>query len=103
MTALQPLAFGASLSRPVLDQLLRRFKLTRREMEAAIYIAEGLHAKEIAEHMSCSEKTVYAHLARVSQKARCRDYHELVCILLHSACRIILEDREVDSIRPSSV
>jgi DNA-binding CsgD family transcriptional regulator len=90
VTVFQSPAVETSPARPLLLQLLKRFNLTRREMEATIYLAEGLDAKQIAQQMSCSEKTVYAHLSRVSRKASCRDYQEVICVLLASACHIIM-------------
>jgi DNA-binding CsgD family transcriptional regulator len=72
---------------PVVHKVLQRFNLSRRETEATVLLAQGLRAKQIAEQMSCSEKTVYAHLARVCKKANCRDYHEVICTLLAFACR----------------
>jgi DNA-binding CsgD family transcriptional regulator len=65
---------------------LSRFNLSQREREATVLLAQGLRAKEIAQHIGRSEKTVYAHLARVCMKTGCRDHHEVVCALLSFAC-----------------
>lgn len=76
-------------ARPALQRFVKRFGLSRRETDAIVLLAQGLRAKEIAHHMSCSEKTVYAHLARVSRKTGCRDYHEVVCALLAFCCHVL--------------
>jgi DNA-binding CsgD family transcriptional regulator len=76
----------SSSVRAVLERYFQRFALSKRETEATFFLAQGLRAKEIALHMSCSEKTVYAHLARVCKKIGCRDNHEIVCALLAFAC-----------------
>ena len=71
----------------VVIRLLKQFNLSKRETEATVFLTQGLRAKEIAQQMSCSEKTVYAHVARVCKKTGCRDYHEVICTLLAFACR----------------
>jgi DNA-binding CsgD family transcriptional regulator len=71
-----------STVRDIVHELSRSFHFTRRETEASTLLADGLRAKEIAHAMSCSDKMVYAHLARVCQKTGCRDTHEFVCSLL---------------------
>jgi DNA-binding CsgD family transcriptional regulator len=81
--------FDESSVRPVVDRFLKGFNLSRRETEAAVFLAHGLRAKEIAQRMACSEKTVYAHVARVCKKTGCRDYHEVVCMLLAFACHVV--------------
>jgi DNA-binding CsgD family transcriptional regulator len=97
---------------PVVDSFLKRFKLTRRETEATILLVQGLRPKEITEHMSCSEKTVYAHLARVCRKTGCRDHHEVLCAMLAFACqaavrtepeRVALPDQAPATMGPYSI
>lgn len=73
----------------VVNRLLMHFSLSKRETEATVLLAQGLRAKEIAHQMCCSEKTVYAHLARVCKKTGRRDQHELVCVLLAFACNLL--------------
>lgn len=75
------------------EQICRRFakryELSKREVQATILLAQGLRAKQIAQEMCCSEKTIYAHLTHVCKKAGCRDSHEVVCMLLAFACRAL--------------
>jgi DNA-binding NarL/FixJ family response regulator len=77
----------AGYTQPMISRFVRRFELSRRETEAVMLLAQGLCVKEIALHMRCSEKMVYAHLAAVCRKAGCRDYHALVGRLLAFACQ----------------
>jgi len=74
----------------VVDQFFDPFKLSKREKEAAVHLAHGMRAKDIAARMGCTEKNVYAHLARVYKKVGRRDCHEVVCALLAFACRGIV-------------
>jgi len=76
-------------ARPVIHRFVKHFDLRKREAEATVLLAQGLKAKQIAEHMCCSETTVYARLARVSKKTGCQDYHEVVCALLAFACHAL--------------
>jgi DNA-binding CsgD family transcriptional regulator len=80
----------SSFVQPVVDRFLKRFNLTKRETEAAVLLVQGMRPKEITEHMSCSEKTVYAHLARVCKKTGCRDHHEVLCAILAFACQPVV-------------
>lgn len=82
-------AFDNASVQLIVNRLLGRFRLSKRETEATILLAQGLRAKQIAHQMSCSEKTVYAHLARVCKKTGRRDQHELVCVLLAFACNLV--------------
>jgi DNA-binding CsgD family transcriptional regulator len=77
---------------PIVHRFLQRFRLSTRETEAVIFMVHGLRAKQIAQHMCCSEKSVYAHLARGSKKVGCHDYHEVVCVLLAFACHVLNHD-----------
>jgi len=76
----------------VVGEFLGRFGLTRRETEASLLLVQGLRAKEIAHQMACSEKMVYAHLARVCKKTGRRDQLELVCAMLAFACNRVEYD-----------
>ena len=69
-----------------MGRFARRFNLSNREAEATVLVARGQKAKEIAERMHCSEKTVYTHLQHACSKAGCQDYHELVGKLLAFTC-----------------
>lgn len=42
--------------------------LTEREMQVAMYISEGISNKEIAQHLSITERTVKAHLNSIYRK-----------------------------------
>jgi len=85
--------------RPLVHQFSQRFNLSKRETQASLLLCEGMRAKEIAHYMSCSEKTVYAHLARVCKKTHCRDYHEVVCMLLAFVCHVFC-DKQSDASAP---
>lgn len=71
---------------PALERFVLQFKLTKREAEATSLVAHGLKPKEISLRMRCSEKVVYAHLARVCRKTGRQDYHEVVGMILAFAC-----------------
>ena len=73
-------------AQPAMQRFIKRFNLTNREAEAIRFVARGLKAKEIAERMHCSEKTVYAHLLRACAKTGCQDYHEVVGKILAFTC-----------------
>jgi DNA-binding NarL/FixJ family response regulator len=76
-------------ARPVIKRFVTGFDLSKRETEAIVLVAQGLRAKKIAERMHCSEPTVYGHLARVSAKIGCSDYHEVVARLFAFACQAL--------------
>ena len=78
-----------SVVRSVVNLFLVPFSLTKRETEVVVLLSEGIHAKEIAQHMSCSEKNVYALLTRACRKIGCRDYHVVVCAVLAFACDLL--------------
>lgn len=82
-------AIAPGYAQPTVRRFVRRFNLSVREAEATVFIARGLKAKEIADRMRCSEKTVYAHLMRVCAKTGCRDYHEVVAMLLAFTCHAL--------------
>jgi DNA-binding NarL/FixJ family response regulator len=76
-------------ARPVIGRFIRRFNLTKREAEATMLVSRGFKAKEIADRMRCSEKVVYAHLARACKKTGCHDYHEVVALILAFTCHVL--------------
>jgi DNA-binding NarL/FixJ family response regulator len=78
---------AAGYTRPTIRRFVRRFDLSRRETEVVAILAQGLSAKDISKHLGCSEKTVYAHLARICEKASCRDYHALIGRLFAFTCQ----------------
>jgi len=55
--------------------------LTRRELEAALLLAEGLTNKEIGERMFREESTVDTHLANVRTKLDAHNRAQIVAIL----------------------
>jgi DNA-binding CsgD family transcriptional regulator len=83
--------------RPIVQRFLAPFSLSKRELEAIVLLTEGAHAKEIAQRMSCSEKNVYAHLARACKKIGCRDYHDVICTVLAFACDVLAHARPEES------
>lgn len=80
-------AVAPGYTQPIISRFVKRFNLSKREREAVALVAQGLCAKEVGKRMNCSEKTVYAHLARICDKTGCRDYHALVGRLLAFACQ----------------
>jgi DNA-binding NarL/FixJ family response regulator len=74
-------------TRPIIWRFAKRFDLSRRQRETVALLAQGNCAKQIAKCMCCSEKTVYAHLARICDKTGCHDYHALVGRLFAFACQ----------------
>lgn len=61
------------------DELLA--KLTAREQEVALEAAKGLSNKEIARHLTITERTVKAHLAHVFERLGVRDRLQLALML----------------------
>lgn len=76
-------------AQPAMERFIKRFNLTNLEAEAIRFVARGLKAKEIADRMHCSEKTIYAHLARACKKTGCNDYHEVVALILAFTCHAL--------------
>lgn len=76
-------------ARPVIQRFVTSFNLSKRETEAIALVAQGCKPKEVADRMSCSEPTVYGHLARACAKAGCSDYHEVVARLFAFACQTL--------------
>jgi DNA-binding NarL/FixJ family response regulator len=94
-------------ARPVIKRFIQGFDLSKREAEAVALVVQGLKPKEIAESMHCSEKTVYAHLARVCEKTCSHDYHEVVGKVFAFACHTVGHSREdhetfVGAVRPAA-
>lgn len=54
-----------------------RVRLTRRELELATLVGQGLHNKAIAEIMSITENTVKSYLTRLFEKLNVADRHAL--------------------------
>lgn len=75
------------------------FRFNARETQILTAFGHGLHAKEVAHRLLCSEKTVYAHVARACRKAGCRDYRELTCALLRFCCQFLPESQREHAIR----
>ncbi|HET9652380.1 MAG TPA: response regulator [Usitatibacter sp.] len=57
-------------------------RLTTREREVLERVAQGLHAKEIAEEMGISPRTVEVHRARIMEKLDARNVAELVRLVV---------------------
>jgi DNA-binding NarL/FixJ family response regulator len=58
-----------------------REKLTEREQETAIFLAQGASNKEIARHMDITERTVKAHVGAMLEKLGARDRLQLSLII----------------------
>ena len=59
-----------------------RKMLTRREIDCVILLLESFTAKEIAEKLALSPRTVERHLEHVKTKLKCSNKTELVIKLL---------------------
>lgn len=57
-------------------------KLTRQETRALSFAASGMTARDIAEHMEISEKTVTAHLSNARGKLTARNTTNAVAIAI---------------------
>jgi DNA-binding NarL/FixJ family response regulator len=58
-----------------------REKLTAREQEAALLLAQGASNKEIARHMAITERTAKAHVGAMLEKLGARDRLQLALII----------------------
>jgi DNA-binding CsgD family transcriptional regulator len=58
--------------------------LSKREMEIAVLLVEGLINKEIAETLSIATNTVNNHLENMKEKTNCHSKAELVAYLLRN-------------------
>jgi DNA-binding NarL/FixJ family response regulator len=63
------------------DQAAWRSRLTAREQEAAILLAQGASNKEIARRMEITERTVKAHVGAMLEKLGARDRLQLSLII----------------------
>lgn len=63
-------------------RLRERFKLTPRECECAVMLADGCNLPEIAERMSISTQTLRQHLKHAMQKTGTHKQHELAGIVM---------------------
>ncbi len=62
------------------------FRLTRKEAEVLDLVAKGISPKRIALEHAVSLQAVYANLARVSTKAECASYQEVIAKLFRFSC-----------------
>jgi DNA-binding NarL/FixJ family response regulator len=63
------------------DTTLWRARLTEREQEAAVLLAQGASNKEIAQRMDITERTVKAHVGAMLEKLDARDRLHLSLII----------------------
>ena len=63
------------------DGAVWRERLTVREQEAAMLIAQGASNKEVASHMAITERTVKAHVGALLEKLGARDRLQLSLIV----------------------
>ncbi|HET7546702.1 MAG TPA: response regulator [Usitatibacter sp.] len=56
-------------------------RLTEREREVALLLAEGLHNVEVAERLAISPRTVEVHKARVMEKLGARNLAEIIRVV----------------------
>ena len=64
------------------NRLRERFKLTPRECECAVMLADGCNLPEIAERMSISTQTLRQHIKHAMQKTGTHKQHELAGIVM---------------------
>lgn len=64
------------------QRLRERFKLTPRECECAVMLADGCNLPEIAERMSISTQTLRQHIKHAMQKTGTHKQHELAGIVM---------------------
>lgn len=69
------------LARAAIPNVVRLEKLTKREREIALAVAEGNKNKQIAEECSISERTVKSHLTHIFKKLDIKDRVSLVVYL----------------------
>ena len=74
-------ALAASPKARSADQAAWREKLTAREQEAAILLAQGASNKEIARRMEITERTAKAHVGAMLEKLGARDRLQLSLII----------------------
>jgi DNA-binding CsgD family transcriptional regulator len=79
------LALTVERNRWVLGDLVMRFQLTDREMEAVQHLAEGLTSKEIARRMNISPNTVKTFLRLVMIKMGVTTRSGVIGKLIHAA------------------
>jgi DNA-binding NarL/FixJ family response regulator len=73
-------------SSPLAVELIRR--LTDREREVLVLIADGLSNKEIAEHLYLGEATVKTHVRKILMKLDARDRVQAVITAFQSGYRV---------------
>jgi DNA-binding NarL/FixJ family response regulator len=56
--------------------------LTKREMEVALLVVEGLRNREIAEKLCIAEKTMENHLTMIYAKLHVKSRTQLICLLM---------------------
>jgi DNA-binding CsgD family transcriptional regulator len=66
------------------DRLRERYKLTPRECECTVLLAEGNTIAEVAERMEISMQTLRQHLKHAFQKSGTHKQHELVGVALQA-------------------
>ncbi len=69
------------VNQPVADTVDPLDKLTKREGQVALAVAEGLSNKLVATHYDISERTVKAHLTQIFKKLQVKDRVALVIYL----------------------
>ena len=56
--------------------------LTKRELEIALLVAEGLSNREIARKLVISDKTVENHLTTIYDKLHVKSRAQLICLIM---------------------
>ena len=72
---------ASSAQAPVAGAVSWRERLTVREQEAAVLLAQGASNKEIAQRMAITERTVKAHVSAMLEKLGARDRLQLSLIV----------------------
>lgn len=64
------------------DQLIKRFKLTKRELQLCELFVNGMNLEQIAEQMNLTRSSVRTYLRNVFEKTQCNSQVELMHFLM---------------------
>ena len=66
--------YNGKLSAAFEDRFIKKFKLTRREMEVLKLVGEAMSNKEIAKELYISDQTVSVHRKNIMEKTGCEQH-----------------------------
>lgn len=64
------------------DQLIKRFKLTKRELQLCEFFVNGLNLEQIADQMNLTRSSVRTYLRNIFEKTLCNSQVELMHLLM---------------------